>query len=147
MRLAIDGQLLQTGEEASLIAEDGGVVVVGMASFPIGEDDGFGAELADSQRKAELVLASGLNVRIGDAQRLAVAYAEQLCSLGGFPGAGFRSAARAHLTRRQIQDAGLVAALRHLEERAAAGQLDVVRVGGDSEQVQYHPRSPVRMCR
>jgi hypothetical protein len=47
MGLAVDGQLLEPGEEATFVAERRGVIVVGVTGFPIGEDDGFGAKLTD----------------------------------------------------------------------------------------------------
>ncbi len=40
--------------------------MVGMASLPVGEDDGFGAEFPDDGGEAELVLAGWLDVGIGD---------------------------------------------------------------------------------
>src|SRR5579859_2483147 len=37
MRRAVDWQLLEAGEEAAFVTEIGGVIVVGMAGFPVGD--------------------------------------------------------------------------------------------------------------
>ena len=50
-----DGQLLQAGEETALVAKLGGVVVVRVASFPVGKDDGFGAKLSNDGGEAQFV--------------------------------------------------------------------------------------------
>ena len=107
------GQLLEAGEEAAFVAESGSVVVVGMACFPIWKDDGFGTELANDRGQTELVLAAGLDVRVGYAEGAAPADAKNLGGLGGFFGAGFGSAASAHFAGGEVQDAGLVAAVGH----------------------------------
>src|SRR4029077_19439975 len=41
---AFEGELLESRKETAFIAESRGVVVVGVASFPVGKDDGFRAE-------------------------------------------------------------------------------------------------------
>src|SRR6266571_4222317 len=99
--------------------------MVGMTSLPVGKNDGLGTELTDHRGEPEFVLARRLNVRIGHAKSAAPFHAEELCGFRRFFRARFRSAARAHLSRGQIEDSSLVTALRHLEERAAAGQLNV----------------------
>ena len=113
VRLAVDGQLLEAGEEAAFVTESGSVVVVRMAGFPVGKDDGFGAELADYGSETEFVLAAGLDVGIGDAERAAPAYAKYPGGFGGFFGADLGSAARAHLSCSEIENAGFVAAMGH----------------------------------
>src|SRR5438094_383911 len=52
--------------------------------------------------------------------------------------ARLRVAFRAHLTSRQVNDSGFVSLLRRLDERAGAGELDVVAVGGYGEKVDTH---------
>ena len=47
VRFALEGQLLEAGEEATFITKGRGVVMVGVASFPVWEDDGFGTEFAN----------------------------------------------------------------------------------------------------
>ena len=46
------------------------------------------------------------------------------------------TAARAHFALRQIEDAGAMASLRHLEQRAAAGLLHIVAVRGDGQNIE-----------
>src|SRR5690242_20097096 len=113
VRLAFDGKLLQAGKEAAFIAEGGGVVVIGVASFPVRKNHSFRAEIANDGGEPELVLAGRLSIGIGDAQRATPTYAKELGGFGGFFGAGFGSTASAHFARRQIEDAGLVAEVGH----------------------------------
>ena len=61
-----------------------------------------------------------------------------------FPRAGrflhpsFGVAARPGLAAREVENAGAVAGLGHLEHRAAAGKLDVVRMRRDRQQIEFH---------
>src|SRR5437899_4180594 len=103
------------------------MVMVRMARFPVGKDDRFGAKLTNDGRQAKLMLARGLNVRVGNAERAAPAYFEKFCGLGRFARADFRSSARTHFSHGQIENAGFVAALRHFQQRAATSQLHIDR--------------------
>src|SRR6267142_1274243 len=129
VRLAFERKLFEARQEAGFVAERGSVIVVGVAGFPVGEDDSLWAKLAKDCGEAELVLAGGLDVGIGNAERAAPLYAEELGGFGGFLGARFWSAAGTHFTGREIEDAGFVAALCHFQERAAAGEFGVIGVG------------------
>jgi len=140
VRFAFDGELFETGQEAAFVTEGGGVVVVRMASFPEGEDDGFGAKFADRGGDAQLVLAAGVDIGVGYAQSAAIARTQDFCGFGSFLCANFRIAARAHLASGEIKDAGLIAELGHFQKSAATGELHVVGVGGDSEYVHGHGR-------
>ena len=119
--------------------------MVGVAGFPIRKNDGFGPELSNDGGQTELVLAAGLNIRVGNAKRAAPAYAKYLGGFGGLFGAGFGSAAGTHFARGEVEDAGLVAGVRHFQERAAAGEFHVVGVGGNGEQIKFHARSPIAL--
>jgi hypothetical protein len=138
---AFERELFEAGEEAGFVAERGGVIVVGVARFPVGEDDGFGAKLAKDGGEAEFVLAGGLDVGVGNAEGATPGYAEELCGFGGLLGARFGTAAGAHFAGGEVEDACFVAALRHFEERAAAGEFDVIGMGGDGEQIEMHEAS------
>ena len=138
MGFAGEGKLLEAREEAAFIAERGRVIVVGVARFPIRKDHGVGAEVADELREAHLILASGLHVGVRDAEVSAPGNFQDFSGEGGFFRAGFGRAAGAHFAGSKIEDAGLVALLRHFEQRAAAGEFNVVRVGGDRENVEFH---------
>ena len=110
---AADGQLLQAGEEAAFVAECGGVIVVRMASFPIGKDNRVRAQFADDLGEAQLVLASGLDIGIRHAESVAPGDAQNLRGTGGFFCSGFWRAARSHFALGQIEDAGFVTKSRH----------------------------------
>ncbi len=116
--------------------------MIGMPSLPIGQDDRFRLKLANHRCQPQLVLPKGLHVRVRHAERLAPLHAEQLGRLRRFFRSQFRRPSRSHLTCGQVQDAGLVACLRHLQKRSAAGQLHVVRVRRNRQQVQFHSCSP-----
>src|SRR5690348_18331376 len=95
------------------------------------------------------MLARGLYVGVGHAEYAAVADLEDLSSALGFLRAGFRSAARAHFAGGEIEDASFITLLSHFQQRAAAGEFDVVRMSGDSEKVESHECSVVvtRNCK
>src|SRR6266478_269811 len=107
--------------------------MVGMTSLPVGKNDGLGTELTDHGGEAEFVLARGLNVRVRHAKSAAPFHAKEFCRFRRFFRTRFRSAGGAHLSGGQMEDSGLVTALRHLEERAAAGQFNVVGMRGDRQ--------------
>ena len=88
-----------------------------------------------------LVLAGWLHVGIGNVNGATPGNFQDFCGEGGFFGANFGSAAGAHFAGGEIEDAGFVAALRHFEERAAAGEFDVIGMGGDGEQIEMHEAS------
>lgn len=96
--LAIEWKLLEAGEEAALVAERGGVVVIGMARFPVRKNDGAGAKFANDLREAEFVLTRGLDVGIGNAEIAAPGNFQDSSSESGFFCTRFRSATRAHFT-------------------------------------------------
>ena len=78
VRLAVDGKLLKASKKAGFVAKCRGMVVVGVAGFPIRKNDGFGPELSNDGGQAELVLAAGLDIGVRDAKRAAPAYAKNL---------------------------------------------------------------------
>jgi len=131
-------KLLEACQEAAFVAQSRGVVVVGMARFPIGENYGVGPELTDDLGQSEFVLARGLDVGIRHAQGFAPTHAEKFGGFGGLPGASFGRAAGAHFAGGQVEDAGLVAELGHFQESSAAGKFHVVGMSGDGEQVEFH---------
>src|SRR5580704_5810514 len=100
--------------------------MIGMARFPVGNDDRAWAKLADFFREAEFVLAARLYVGVGNAENAAVTEAHEFCGLGSFLRARFDGSARAHLSGGQIEHSGLVPALCHFYQRAATGEFDIV---------------------
>src|SRR5437879_12246942 len=99
------------------------MVMVRMARFPVGKDDRFGAKLTNDGRQAKLMLARGLNVRVGNAERAAPAYFEKFCGLGRFARADLRSSARTHFSHGQIEYSGFLAGMRQLRQDSAASRL------------------------
>ena len=57
--------------------------------------------------------------------------------LGGFAFAFFRRAARAHFAPGEIENPGAMPARGHLQQRAAAGLLRVVAVGGNGQDFNH----------
>ena len=57
--------------------------------------------------------------------------------LGGFALAVLCCAARPHLAASEVEDRGTAPERGHLEQRAAAGLLGVVAMGGDGEDVSH----------
>src|SRR5260370_33942104 len=117
------------------------MVMVGMARFPVGQDDRFGAKLTNDGRQAKLVLAAGLNIGIGNAERAAPAYLEKLCGFSRFARADFQSSAGTHFARGQIENTGLLAALRHFQDRTAASDLTIVRLRRNRQEIEIHSAS------
>ncbi len=142
MGLAVNGQLFEAGQEAAFVAEGRGMIVVRVASFPIGKNDSFGTKLPDNGSEAELVLAAGLDVGVGDAEGATPTDTKDLRGFGGFFGASFGRAAGTHFARGEVEDAGFVPGVQPFLERAAAGEFHVVGVGGNGEQVKFHSQSP-----
>ena len=108
-----NGQLFQACEKAAFVGQLRGVIVVGMARFPVGQDDRLRAELANDCSQAQFVFSRGMHVGVTHTQGVAPAYAQELRSFGGFFGANLRRAARTHLARGQVENARLVAELSH----------------------------------
>src|SRR5260370_36357622 len=98
------------------------MVVVGMASFPVGKYDSFGAKVSDDGSEAQFVLPGGLHVGIRHSQGAAPLDGEQLGSLGGFFGSDLGRTARSHFSGGQVEESGLVFALLPLHARAAASE-------------------------
>ncbi len=113
------------------------VVVIGVAAFPVGQDDRVGLEFADRFGEGDFKFVGEREASVGKAEIAAHFHAENFSGVRGFFEARFRSAARAGLTPREIEDAGAIAGLRHFENGAAAGELDVIGMSGDGEQVEW----------
>src|SRR5690348_2326124 len=112
-----------------------------MAPFPVRQNHGMRLPLANFGSDGKFVLFADFKARVGKAEIGANGNAHDFSSALRFLKASFRSAARAHFAARQVEDAGFVSELRHFDERAAAGELHVVRVRSDCEQVEFHSAS------
>ncbi len=109
--------------------------MVGMAALPVGKDDDARAQAAKHGGNLQAVLVGVLDVAVGQVERLAVRNVQDAGCVGGFGGALGGGAAGAGLALREVEDAGAPAARVHGQQRAAAGLLDVVAVGGDGQDV------------
>src|SRR5438552_2828632 len=84
------------------------------------------------------MLTRRLNIGVRNAERATVADLENFGGPGSFLDSRFGTAAGAHFAGSEVEDACFVALLRGFEQRAAAGQLDVVGMRGDGEDVEGH---------
>jgi hypothetical protein len=60
------------------------------------------------------------------------------CRPVGFCGARLRVAARTHFAGSEIHDRGLAPLFRRLDQRAGAGELDVVAMGSNGQDIDGH---------
>src|SRR5439155_22651652 len=107
-----------------------------MASFPVGKYHYSRFLLADDAGNFQAIFPGVFDAGVGNIERLAPGNTQNFCRFFGFAGAVLDCAARAHLALGEIENAGAVAALRHLEQRAAASLLYVVAMRGDGEDVE-----------
>src|SRR6516165_10124800 len=112
------------------------MVMVGMAGFPIGQNDGFWAELTNDLGDSQFVFARGMNIGVRRAQSVAPADAQQLCCLNRFLGADLGAAPCAHLAGGQVENARFITELGHLQQGAAASEFHVVGMGGNGEEIE-----------
>src|SRR5713226_1040226 len=102
-----------------------------MPRLPIGKDHSARLRLADYTCHLQPVLPSVFDSAIGDVECPAPSRLQDARCVSGLAGAVIGSAARSHFTLREIENAGAVSALRHLQQRAAAGLLYIIAMGGD----------------
>ena len=129
-------ELGQPGQEAGLISERRSRVVIGVASLPVGQDHHPRSLLANHLRDLQPIFPGVFHPAIGDVEGLPPANFENPCRSIRLPRALFGGAARSHLTLRKVEDAGAMATLGHLQQRAAAGLFHVVTVGSNRQDVE-----------
>ena len=144
IRLAV-ADLADAGEEAGFAHQAAGPVVVGMAVFPVGSQHDTRARLAYHVDDRHAMIRVGADAAVRQAQAIARRQAEQLpwrarvsrtrCSEG---------AAAGQLPRRQVRHRHPPALVRRGNQAAPAAELDVVRVGGERQDVQrlFHTCQP-----
>ena len=79
-----------------------------------------------------------LDAGIRDEKVLAMREPHQARGAAGFALAQLRVAARSGFSRRQVERAHAIARRGHLDQRAAAGQLRVVRMRGNRQDIEFH---------
>src|SRR5438128_4543279 len=127
--------LREAGEVTGVAAQLRGDAVVGMPAHGEGEDDdprARRADEADERRSRRLVVRE---VRVRQAGIEAQVHAQRRGGALRLRGSGGGVAACARLALGEVQDADPVARPGGLRERAAAGELRVVTMGGDGEQI------------
>ena len=133
-------ELAQPGVEGGVRHELAGAAVVRVPVVGVRRQDDPRLLAADDVDDGELLLAAAAQPAVAEVERFAELGAEDLGRPRGLLAADLGGAARAHLAARQVHDAEAVARGLQARERAAARQLDVVRVRGDREDVNGHGR-------
>src|SRR6266542_741348 len=129
-------QLRQPAKKACLISQLRSSVVVWVSSFPVGENHHARTRLPDHARNLQTVFPIVLHAAVGNIQRMPPGNAlDSRCFLC-LSRPIFGGSARPHLALRQVEDASALSALGHLEQRPAAGLLNVITVRGNSQNIQ-----------
>ena len=106
-----------------------------MAPLPVGKNQHPRTLFAEYASDLQAILPGIFDAAVGKIERVAPGNFQNARRLRRFAGAIFGAAARAHLALREIQNAGAISALGHLEKSSAAGLFDVVTVRGQGEKV------------
>src|SRR5580704_18414336 len=110
--------------------------MIRVASLPVRKDHHARALLPDNLRNFQPVLKSVLNPPIRNVEGLTPGDAQYLRGILRFPCALLRRASRSHLSLSKIENSGTPSALRHFQQRAAAGLFDVVAVRSDRQNIK-----------
>src|SRR5215831_7409283 len=121
--------------------------MIGVAALPVGKNHHARPLLANDAGDLDSVGVGILDTPVRNIERLAPRDLQNASSIGGFPGAAFRRAARAQFSLRQIKNAGARTFLSHFQERAAAGLLHIVAVRGNGENVEWRRTHFLRSTR
>src|ERR1035441_5592045 len=106
-----------------------------MARLPIRKNQHAWAELTNDARDLDPIAKGVLDAAIRDVESPPPTDFQDARCLVGLTRPVVNAAARAHFALGEVKDGGAASALRHLEQRAAAGLLDVVAMGADGEDV------------
>ena len=109
--------------------------MVRMAGLPVRQNQDSRPQLANDARDFQPVVVGVLDPAVRNIQRLPPAGFEDASRLVRFARAIFDRTARAHLALSEIENRSAVAALGHLQQRAAAGLLHVVAMGSDGKNI------------
>src|SRR5690242_21077370 len=82
-----------------------------------------------------LFVAAGAQTAVAEVQLLAEGGAEDIRCFEGFRATDFRGAAGAHLAPGQIDNADFAAGAHEIDDRAAAAELDVIRVRAEKDRI------------
>src|SRR5664279_135690 len=106
-----------------------------MTRLPVGKNQHARAQLTNDARDLDPIAKGVLDPAVGNIERSPPTDFQDARCLIGLTRPVVNAAAGAHLALREIEDGSAVSALRHLEQRAAAGLLDVVAMGGNGQDV------------
>src|SRR5258706_13367694 len=107
-----------------------------MPALPVREYHHLGTLLPDHARSLQAVLPRVLDAAIGNVKRIPPRNLQYAGSIGSFTSAVVRRSPGAHLALCEIEDAGAVSAVSHLEESAAASLLDIITMRGEGDDVE-----------
>src|ERR1022692_1198817 len=109
--------------------------MIGVTALPVRKNQNARALLAENIRDLEAILPRIFDATVRNIECFAPEHLQDTCCVGSFTGAVFHCAARSHFSAGQIEDAGFVSPLSHLEQGSAAGLFYVIAVGGKGENV------------
>jgi len=110
--------------------------MIGVAPFPVRQNHYARPLRPDDSRNFQAIFKGVFDAPIGDIERLAPRDFQNAGGVGCFTGTVFGSAPCSHFTAGQIEYPSAITALRHFEQRATAGLLDVITMGGDGEHIE-----------
>ena len=101
---------------------------------PWREDD-FGTPAPDHVDDLQLFFAARSQTAVAEVELLAEGGAEDLRRVPRFAAADLHGSARSHLAVGELDDASLTSAAHDIHDRAAACQLDVIRMGSEKNRI------------
>src|SRR5436305_7600910 len=126
-------ELCQSRQKTCFVSQLRSGVMIGMAAFPVGKNHDARSSLANHARNFQTIVPGVLDSSVGDVERLPPSDAQNFCGLICLARAVVRGAPSTHLAAGEIENAGTMAALRHLKQSSAAGLLYVVAMCGYSQ--------------
>src|SRR5687767_2763448 len=130
----------EAGEKAGIAAELRGHAVIGVPPDGKGKDDDPRPEMPDLLHQDFPRRLAVLEMCVGEARIPALAHTHHHAGLFRFLCPQRRAAARARLAFRQIEYRSRVPRVGRPDERAGTGELDVVPVRGDRQDIHGHGR-------
>src|SRR5260370_31882305 len=109
-----------------------------MTPLPVGKNQHARTLLAEYEDDLQSMLTGIFDAAVGNVESFAPGNVQDARRLRGFSRPVFGGAARSHFTLGEIEDAGAVSALGHLEQSSAAGLFYVVAMRGQGENVDGH---------
>ena len=112
--------------------------MVRVAPFPVGKYHRLRLQLANHLGDSHLVVFAHFQPGVRQPQISPHADFQNLRRVRGFAQTCLRRSARAGLSLGQIENPGAVSLLRHFQHCSAAGQLHVIRMRRNRQQINFH---------